>query len=266
MSQHGPRDLTNPEFWDDWYETGSQKTAQKAAGTLKENDWSIGRSGTFIRMVTRHLGSIENQRLLEVGGGGPNLRLLAIRKWLRPHITVLDYSPHGIALVEKSFEAHGETLDTIEDDFFTIDLSENPFDIVLHWGVLEHFDDPAPFLQACSRALKPGGRMLFGMPNMLAWGAQFWKRWSPENWSVHILHEDQDVISCAEEAGLELVSAFHCGTPLFRITPWEKKGPAQFTLTVAQAGIRRLTRIAPVIDRLQSPRFSAERVFLFEKR
>jgi len=40
------------------------------------------------------------------------------------------------------------------------------FDIVMSWGVIEHFEDTAGCLQACSRFLKPGGTMITVIPNM----------------------------------------------------------------------------------------------------
>lgn len=40
------------------------------------------------------------------------------------------------------------------------------FDVVCHFEVLEHVVDITGFLQACVDCLKPGGRLLFAVPNM----------------------------------------------------------------------------------------------------
>ena len=41
----------------------------------------------------------------------------------------------------------------------------DPFDLVLHYYVLEHVSDPLGFLKECFRYVAPGGRMMFEVPN-----------------------------------------------------------------------------------------------------
>jgi SAM-dependent methyltransferase len=44
-------------------------------------------------------------------------------------------------------------------------LTDNYFDIVLLWHVLEHVDSPTKYLRKIFRILKPGGRVIIGVPN-----------------------------------------------------------------------------------------------------
>ncbi|MDG2307459.1 MAG: methyltransferase domain-containing protein [Candidatus Binatia bacterium] len=59
-------------------------------------------------------------------------------------------------------------------EFRTIDLLElaksNPgeFDVVTNFQVLEHLDDPRPFLKATAACLRPGGTLILTTPNRLA--------------------------------------------------------------------------------------------------
>ena len=43
------------------------------------------------------------------------------------------------------------------------------FDCVAAFQVLEHIADPVPFLEAAVRLLKPGGRLVIGVPNGFGW-------------------------------------------------------------------------------------------------
>jgi SAM-dependent methyltransferase len=43
---------------------------------------------------------------------------------------------------------------------------ENRYDLILHFFVLEHISDPIPFLNAQLELLKPGGKVIFEIPNV----------------------------------------------------------------------------------------------------
>lgn len=44
---------------------------------------------------------------------------------------------------------------------------EEPFDLVLHYYVLEHVSEPLGFLRDCLRYVGPGGKMIFEVPNAM---------------------------------------------------------------------------------------------------
>lgn len=59
----------------------------------------------------------------------------------------------------------GRVVDSRSLEDFAV-LNEGGFDAVCLFQVLEHIADPVPFLLACLRCLKPGGKLVIAVPNM----------------------------------------------------------------------------------------------------
>src|SRR5262245_43451581 len=158
---HEPhRELTDAAYWNGiWAKAASVEHLSPA-------DRRFGRDGTFMHMIRRRVGDLAGQRVLEVGAGGVNYRLLALNRWAGARVTGVDYSDVGLELLTKLFRINGAEVDAVPGDFLHIVLSRADFDLVVHWGLLEHFNDPVPILRACCAALRAGGRVLFSVPNM----------------------------------------------------------------------------------------------------
>ncbi len=107
------------------------------------------------------------------------------------------------------------------------ELSNEAYDAVSLWEVVEHLADPVSFLQRLSCHLRPGGVLLLSTPNTGHWQAQRQK----ENWvsyrpPAHLFYFDRDSLSrCLEQAGFENTSI---------------------------AGISPLPQLPPLVDRLSA--------------
>jgi SAM-dependent methyltransferase len=76
-----------------------------------------------------------------------------------------------------------------------VGFSENFFDVVLIWHVLEHADDPVSAIREAVRILRPGGLLALAVPNFGSNQARFFR----ENWfhldlPRHIHHFTKDVL------------------------------------------------------------------------
>jgi 2-polyprenyl-3-methyl-5-hydroxy-6-metoxy-1,4-benzoquinol methylase len=210
-------EVTDVDYWD-------QNWASNGVPSRPLARWNpvYGEDGLFTRMVRRELGDLRGKRVLDIGAGGANYRLLGLARWAGAEVSAIDYSRVGLDVLEQTFAANGATVTTYLGDFLDHDFGGAGFDVVVHWGVLEHFVDPEPLLAASARALAPGGRTLFSMPNMEALAAHLWRTRSPMSWSKHVLHREDAIREACGRVGLHFDRAFHFGVPFLHIAEFER--------------------------------------------
>jgi 2-polyprenyl-3-methyl-5-hydroxy-6-metoxy-1,4-benzoquinol methylase len=244
--------LTNEQYWDEHWRTRTRLHDLRASHGL----W--GKRGNFLTLLESRIGPLRGKRVLEIGGGY-SIRLLSLAKFRGCECTALDFSPAGLHATRELFAFNGCTVNTIQGDMFDQKFAAS-FDLVCHWGVLEHFVDPEKVLRISAQALAPGGAMVFSMPNMQAWAAGLWRKYAPKNHSHHIFHSDTDLSTACERLGLNFMPSVHWGVPLIRIAPWERGGPWLHLLTAAQLTTYAIAAVLPVFG-WGSSGFSNERLF-----
>ena len=250
---------TTEGYWD-----GIRWPLGGSGGKLSGSAFYFGRRGVFSKLVEDRFGNIAGKSVLKFGGGGNNFRLLAMVKWLGATGTALDFSEKGLHVVKDLFGANGCDASFIKQDICEWTPIEQ-YDFVVHWGVLEHFVDPLPILRKSAEALKPGGTLLFSMPNMEAVAARLWKKWSPENWSKHVLHPTELIESTLSEIEFRDISSFYFGVPFFKTVEWETKSVAQYPVDLMQTLGSAAARIFPVWHRMGHRLVSMERGFCARK-
>ena len=130
-----PKPVTDQPHWDDLWSSGTH------VRILSDRDPVVGRHGWYLRALPPFNG----KRVVELGGAGSYI-LLGIAKQ-GATVTAVDYSQVGIALTREIFAANGEAVRTYCADVFTWEPAER-FDAVVHFGLIEHFEDPLPLLPA----------------------------------------------------------------------------------------------------------------------
>lgn len=101
------------------------------------------------------------RRIIDIGCGRGIARQAAHQRAIRAHVE--DYwglePDEGVRPPPGLFDHH--VVGTVEEG----DLPKDAFDLAYSYMVMEHVADPAGFLSAVSRCLKPGGSYLFATPN-----------------------------------------------------------------------------------------------------
>ena len=120
-------------------------------------------------------------QLLEVGAGtGAFAHAMTKKGW-----TVTALEPDA-ASRERAMAIYQINIAPI-DELYT--LSENKFDVITLWHVLEHVHDLNDYLATFFKLLRPQGRLIIAVPNYTSYDAQFYKKyWAAYDVPRHLYH------------------------------------------------------------------------------
>jgi 2-polyprenyl-3-methyl-5-hydroxy-6-metoxy-1,4-benzoquinol methylase len=244
-------ELTDPSYWDSFWSTS---TIPK----LRDNDSQFGSRGYFLKAFKRVLWPLSSKSVVEFGGA-MSYRLITLAKFGQMRATAIDYAPEAVERSRTFYAAHGVDIELACADFFSPEFDDRKYDVVCHWGVLEHFADPASVLKRSVALCADGGRVIFGMPQMRGPGAFLWKRLSPDGWARHVYHSDRKIEQSFNSLGWKC-RRFFFGSPLFYMNPCESTGTVPSLLFFGQRIVDRLGSFVPYQYGL--PYISANRGFV----
>jgi hypothetical protein len=207
-------DVTSSSYWSEWWSDHDE-----VADPIRAHWPEFGTRGFFLRAVERHTGPLTGKSVVEIGGALSNF-LLAMAKWRGIQAAAIDYCAPALARTKRMFAANGCEIDCICSDVFAI--KDGNYDLVTHWGVLEHQKDPFSLIEKSTQLCAPGGAVILSMPQMRGPGSWLWKREFPENWNLHIYHSDKSIIEAFAKCGWSCKPVFW-GPPMIRITGLEPK-------------------------------------------
>ena len=160
--------------------------SKKLEGLIRQSDWDYawGRRkvrhflndyfGLEITPSTRRLARIfkhylksGNKRILEVGCA-PGRWLIYFHQQFGFQVFGIDYSRNGCKLTIEALKRRNIVGNIICGDVLDASFQlkyEGYFDVVYSLGVIEHFADPLPIINAHLKLLKKGGILFITMPN-----------------------------------------------------------------------------------------------------
>ncbi len=148
--------------------------------------------------------------LLDVGCGNGRF-LQKMRERHAYDVTGVDLSPLAVQAAKVNYG-----LDVFQGFLEDARFPDASFDVVTAWWYLEHVPNPVSTLHEIARVLKPGGFLVFGVPNTRSVAAQlFGSRWYHLDCPRHLaLYAPRPVRRLMQEAGLETRKI------TFDKTPW----------------------------------------------
>lgn len=132
--------------------------------------WGYDHQFAFDRIKT-------GQVVLDVGCGSGNF--LARIKEKTSQAVGLEFNNVAIEKCRKAgITVYPDSIEEHAEKFFGY------YDVICLFQVLEHIHNVKPFLEACLKALKPGGRLIIGVPNNEPYSQRF-NKYSPLNLPPH---------------------------------------------------------------------------------
>ena len=139
----------------------------------------------FKRLMASRLKN--NDEMIELGCGSASTLSLSIAKKLKKYVGI-DTSQEALLIARKI--THSKKImnaEFIEADIFNLPKNlHNRFDLVWSQGLMEHFPDYLPVVEAHYQVIKPGGTMLLGVPwkysyiNIWSWATK--NKWLARFW------------------------------------------------------------------------------------
>ena len=255
--------LTSKEYWDRGYTATSES---KRAQINPARDYF---ADDFLSLVTPHLPISTDEgrvRLLEMGCGN-SLWLPYFAQHWNYQPTGLDYSAEGCRQAENNLLRARCTGDIHCGDFTDLgdDLSDC-FDLVVSFGVVEHFERTAEVLGYFAKCLKPGGLNITAIPNMAGTMGGLQRLLDKQIYDLHVPLDLDALVAAHEAAGLRIRFASYCGflqlgminTSRLALGSWIAR--VFYGLDRLHLVLRRLSGIRP-----QNPKWSSFVVVIAER-
>lgn len=125
-------------------------------------------SSPWYRLVLEYLGSVENERILEIAcGRGGFVRLLASRE---ARVVGADFSISALRIGQQKLrEREGPPFRAVlaQADAQNLPFAANSFDVVISCETIEHLPDPRAAVREMARVTRPGGLLYLTTPNYL---------------------------------------------------------------------------------------------------
>jgi SAM-dependent methyltransferase len=247
-----PTNLATQDFWEDDYYRGIELPVRPNPSYPFER--------CLLRALEESAPVPAGARVFEIGCA-PGRWLVWYAERFAANVTGLEYSARGVELTRNNLRAAAVTGDVVEGDFFSNELSFEPFDLVLSLGFIEHFDDIAQAFARHAKFVKRGGRLVVGMPNYRG-VTGFFQRWADP---AHLRLHNQDAMdpgryqSFASDNDLRLDDTRFIGgidPDLVRIS--------RISARVALMPLR-LWRLLPLSDTVNAPWLSSYLLLTFSR-
>ncbi len=207
---------TTPQHWERVWQLNAPRTLPSPLDVSARN---------VQRLLRRDVKP--GMRYLEIGcAPGRLLAWVAIDRKAR--VAGLDYSPVGITAAEELFRSLALDVDLRCEDVFGPTFAPESFDVVTSFGLIEHFDDPAPVVHQHVMLTKPGGLSIVVVPNYGGIYRRLQGYFDPENLAIHNLAiMDRSALAALAPAGLvHDVRVYSAGRVAPGLVSFETRWPA----------------------------------------
>ena len=166
----------------------------------------------------------EGKTLLEIGCAN-SAWLPYFSKEFGFRVCGVDYTEQGCQQERQILTNEGVKGEVVCCDFFCPPQSmRGAFDVVVSFGVVEHFEDTAGCLRAFSEFLKPGGLLFTNIPNLAGLIGSIQKLVNRPVFDIHVPLDDR-ALAAAHQASLDVQSCRYflfANWNVLNVETWER--------------------------------------------
>lgn len=196
-----PSAITTPDYWENaWTHMAVPDPIDPRDDTPENHCYRV-----LDALFRRALGarSLPGACLIEIGCGGSRWLPYFCREF-GYDISGIDYTVAGIRLSQAILDRAGVSGQIVQGDLFEPPPDWiNRFDVVVSFGLVEHFENTAQVISACARYLRPGGRMITLVPTMRGLYGLAYRLLRPSVFRKHVPHSRDTLRQAHLEAGLQ---------------------------------------------------------------
>lgn len=205
------RALTKVEYWDQGY------VSRNGVGELK-----FGWRNYINYLIAEKIEGIglEGKNVLEIGAGDSVWLPYLVKKYHTAKFSGVDFSKEGCQRLADRLATAGvaEAIGIHNEDMFSPESElHGKFDLVLSFGVVEHFTDLSDALLAKRRYLKEQGWMFTLIPNMAGSIGYLTKLLNQEIFEMHNPHDWNSFLDGHCRAGLTVRAGGYLGSSNFGV-------------------------------------------------
>jgi len=190
-------------------------------------------------------------------GGFPGYYAAYLKKYQHLDTTLFDYFIHE-GLINQLLEKNGlkpGDVNIIEADLFGYN-PEKLYDLVLSFGLIEHFTDTKSIIETHLQFLKPGGVLFITLPNFKSINGWVQRNFDRDNYDKHNIDSMNPrlLTDYCRELGLTEIESYYHG----RFTVWlenksERGGLVKALVKTIWVAGKVFTKIIPVESKALSP-------------
>ena len=190
-------------------------------------------------------------------GGFPGYYAAYLKKYQHLDTTLFDYYIHP-GLIDRLLEKNGlkpGDINIVEADLFTYH-PDKLYDMVLSFGLIEHFNDTRSIIETHLQFLKPGGTLFITLPNFTGVNGWIQRKFDKENYDKHNISsmDPKQLVEYCKQLGLKDVESYYHG----RFSVWLENRAQQGALVKALVKSiwftgKAATKLIPVESKALSP-------------
>lgn len=202
--------LTKKQDWNDGYTSRGEPADLK----LGWRDYTNGLIAKKIEGI-----GLAEKNILEIGAGDSYWLPFFAKQYPNSRFAGMDYSPAGCEkLAERIAHSGLSNIEVyLQDMFETGNALLGTFDLVISFGLVEHFAGLSEVLLMKSRYLNEQGYLFSLIPNMAGSIGYLTKRFNLNVYNTHNPHDLSSFLEGHRQAGLTVISGGYLGSTNFGV-------------------------------------------------